>query len=636
MRVNNDKVDKGSSFSTVDEIIEQYENVDLLHGKLAISELLDVRITLIDKNYEVIHTSENSEKIIGYSFDDFKLLETFGYIHPDDRAKVIAMFKKFNEMGISEHIYYRIFRPSGEMCWIKGMAKQLLDKKTKKQKGIILFEFDFSYALSIANQKPINDESQYKVFLETIRVPILFMKNNAMVWATKIWSKFFGINLEELKNKSLEILFTSQDDYAKFLLECNQKLKTDGQLTYHTSLNTRDNKSSKVDIYAYTIEDNNLAKGILFFFLDVTEIEELLYIKDQLIGYYRSIMNNSEAAIIRIENQKIMWYNKATEDIFQYNKDELINNDFSVLFQTKEGTKRLISEINKKILANRNLVGEIQCIRKDRYPISLAIRVIPITYQKTNEFFIYLEPVSEIKQLANQLREEKGELEYYSDLLFHDVKNYCQDALSQIDLSILKMDKSPDEAKQRQRKSQIEILRIAELINNMDKFFRIKRRGYELQAYDVYLAIEKAKSKITSKFDNRTIVIDHNLSPQKHLTLGNELLQDVFLNLLDNIVIHDNNPEVLINIKIDTSEEKDDYWSIEFNCNSSLKGLDFDKYLDSKVTKIDGSVYSSGFGLTLAKSIVESLNGSIKLSDEIKDEQKCSIVIDIPKQTASE
>jgi PAS domain S-box-containing protein len=629
MRANDNKLDEGITSITMDEILKNFENEELFQGKITLlSDLLNARITLINNKYEILFTTDNSEEIIGYSFEDFKLLDTLGYIHPTDRAKVASILENFDKRGISKSVFYRIFKPSGELCWIRGVTKQILDV-TNVQKGIILIETNLSNDLdNIQHRK--SDDNQFEKLLETIKVPILFMRNNAIVWATKIWSGFFGYKLEDVRNQSVEMLFKSQDDYANFLLDCNQKLKLEGALTYHTELVAKNGKKSNIDIYAYTIEDNNLAKGILFFFLDVTEIEELMHLKDETINLYRSIVNNSDALVLRVENQKIIWNNKSVEETLLYDDDELVGKDLSILFQTKDACNKFLSDIRKKFLEKTNLLGEIQCIRKDRYPINLTIRAIPVSYQISNAFFLYLEPISELRQLVNDLRDEKSELEYYSDLLFHDVKNYCQDALSQIDLSLMKMDNTPDEAKQRQRKSRIDILRIAELINNMDKFFRIKRRGYELKSYDVYLAAEKAKTRITSKFDHRKIVIEHNLKPQNHYTIGNELLDDVFLNILDNIIMFNTDSEVQITMNVTSSEVHNDYWSVKFSSLKPLKGMEIEKLLSGRFSKTEGSVYGSGFGLTLAKSIIESLNGYIRYSDQTK-EQKPAIVIEIPK-----
>ncbi|NHJ41364.1 MAG: PAS domain S-box protein [Asgard group archaeon] len=631
MRVNENKKDKSFSYNKSQEkILSLFEDMDVIKLTASFSGLLNVRITLLDKNSEIIYTSNNSEEIIGYSFEDFKLLATFGFIHPDDRDKVIANFNQFNSDGYSSSIIYRIFKPSGEMRWIRGKAQKFVDKETNKQIGTIIMEFDITEEINLIHDLPLSEESQYKTFIELIKVPILYMRNNAIVWATKVWEKFFGYKLNEVKNQSIEMLFKTQDDYANFLLKCNQTLKSEGSITYNTELISKTDVQSKIDIYAYTIDKNNLSKGILFFFLDVTDIEELKYIYDKTIEFYRSTADNLNALFIRIENLKIIWNNKFTEEFLLYDNNELIGESFEILFQTKDTSKRLLTEVNKKIIENKNLVGEIQCIRKDRMPVNLSFRSIPIYHQKINDFILLMEPISELRQLVNNLRDERSELEYYSDLLFHDVKNFCQDSLSQLDLSLLKMDESPSEAKQRQKKSRIGILRIAELVNNMDKFFKIRRSGYELFSYDIYMAVEKAKTKILSKYDHRKILIKNNLDPQKCHTLGNELLEDVFLNLLDNIIMLDRISDVSINISIKSSEENKKNWLLEIRSSNPDVAIELNKYFKSKLSKTEGGVYGIGFSLTLAKTIIESMNGLIKISEK-EDKQFTTLFIEIPK-----
>jgi len=351
------------------------------------------------------------------------------------------------------------------------------------------------------------------------------------------------------------------------------------------------------------------------------------------IDFFKSIMNNSESLIMNVAQQKIIWVNHAVEKVLHYPLNEISGEDISILFQTKDAAKELISEMNKIFITRRNFVGEITCIRKDRMPIPFRIQISPVSYEEKAGYILVLEPLSDLKQLVNTLRQEKGELEFYSDLLFHDVLNLCQDALSQIDLSLIKVESNPADSIIKQRKSRIEILRIAELIANMDKFFRIRRKGYELITFDINVALEKAMESIHDKFDTRKITIKHNLKSKKYFTLGNELLRDAFYNILDNSVMYDRNDEVIIDINITTSEDFDGYWRIEFMDNGPGIGEEMKKYLFDRYARSKGTIHGSGFGLTLVKAIIESFNGYVSVKDRKNvDKAKGSVfVIDIPK-----
>ncbi|MGC9781067.1 MAG: PAS domain S-box protein [Candidatus Heimdallarchaeota archaeon] len=608
-----------------------FDDQEIVLWANAFRDILDIRISLIDSNKELIFTTDNSVDVIGYSLEDFKLLTIFGYIHPDDREKVRLNFNDFNDNNISNPLVYRIFKPNGEMRWIRGIAQKFLNNETKTEIGTTIVEFDVTD--QIKPNEFDSEEGIFRTLIELIRTPILFMKNNQIYWTSKNWQKFFGYTHNEVKNNSIEFLFKNQDCFAKFLFDCNKILKIEGELLHQAEFVTKKKVSHLFDVRIYTIDKNNLSKGVLLFFVDVTQENSINQTKDETIDFYENIVENFETIILRIENKKIIWVNKLVQSILQYKTDELIGMNLDILFQTKDALKELINEINKAFLDNRNFVSEITCIRKDRMPLSFLARATNVSYEEKLCYILVLDPVSDLRQLINELRDEKSELEFYSDLLFHDVKNLCQDALSQIDLSLLRMETNPSESESRQRKSMIEILRIAELITNVDKFFKIKRKGYEIQSYDIRKSLERAIEKIQTKFDHKKVTISHNLKSGRFFTLGNELLDDAFFNIFDNAVMYDRNPEVIIDFQISTSDNIDGYWKIEFLDNGPGIGNEMKKFLFDRFARSKGTIHGSGFGLTLVKAIIESFNGHISVKDkDEKNRSKGSIfIIEIPK-----
>lgn len=632
MRINKDILDEEKT-SSLSQKITKYVDIlnehDVVLWASMFEELINIRITLIDLNNELLYTTQNSEKVIGYSFEDFQLLTTFGYVHPDDRNSVKEIFSKFKPDGYSIPLVYRVFKPSGEMRWIRGIAQEFKESEAEKRIGTLIVEFDITEEFMPI--KAISDDRDFEIMINVIKTPVLFMKNNQIFWSSQNWQKFFEYKHNEVKNQSLEFLFKSQDEYAKFLLACNRDLKSKGESFFEGFLKTKSNLEIPVRIHGNTIDRNNLSKGILLFFKqhEPRSVETTV----NAVDFFKSIMNNSESLILSVVDQKITWINNAVERILQYSAEILTGENIGILFQTKDAAKELISEMNKIFITRKNYSGEITCIRKDRMPLPFSVQMSPISYEEKAGFILVLDPLSDLRQLVNTLREEKGELEFYSDLLFHDVLNLCQDALSQIDLSLLKVESNPTDSIIKQRKSRIEILRIGELIANMEKFFRIKRKGYDLSSFDISIALEKAIEAIQDKFEPRKVTVTHNIKSTKYFTLGNELLRNAFFNILDNAVMYDRNDEVAIDITITTSDDFDGYWRIEFLDNGPGIGVEMKKFLFDRYARSKGTIHGSGFGLTLVKAIIESFNGYISVKDrDAKDQSKGSIIIiDIPK-----
>ncbi|NHJ87906.1 MAG: PAS domain-containing protein [Asgard group archaeon] len=610
-----------------------FTDFKLLSAIQNLTPILEIRLSLIDLNNELLFTSNNSEDVIGYSFDNFKMLSTFGYVHPDDREKVIQTFTKFTGKN-SRSIIYRIFKPSGEMRYIRGIANKFIDEDSKKIIGTILLEFDLTVDL-LSMVLPETDEANFKEIINFVDLPMLFLKNNNIFWTSQSWQDAFEYSLNDIKSKSIDFLFKNQDDYAQFLLECNKTLKGKGSMEFETQLITATKNNKLTTITAHAFDKNNLSKGIFMTFLDTKVIdfsnqEEII----EKLKVYDSLVNTLEEVMFKVENMKIEWVNDFITEMLLYTKNEVLDEDLSFLFQTKESYKHFINEMNKRFINNKPFVSEIKCIRKDRKPISFKARAVVLNEEKPSSFILILEPVDELRRLVNILREERSEIDFYTDLLFHDAKNYCQDALLQIESSLMKMETNPSETITKQQKAKYEILRIAELISNMDKFFKVKRMGFEIQRIDLYTSIEAAIKRIKDKYDLREIVINHSLEPSLYYVKGYDLLRDAFFNILDNAVISDRSDIVTIDIVISSSGEFDDYWKIEFLDKGPGIGDDLKKFLFDRYTRSKGSVHGSGFGLTLVKAIIDSLSGRVSVENrDPKDQRKgTKIIVELPKE----
>ncbi|MBN1331064.1 MAG: PAS domain-containing protein [Candidatus Heimdallarchaeota archaeon] len=613
-----------------------YDDIEIIHWAQTYENLIDFRITLVDSNFEVIYTTENSERVIGYTQDDFKLLATFGYVHPDDRIKVKETFQTLDQDGYSESIMYRIFMINGTQRWIRGKAQQFLDEKTGKRIGTIIIEFDVTPELKQIENLDLPEDSFFKSLLELMKTPALFIMNNNIIWATINWQKYFGYSLHEVKNKSTELIFSSKDDYANFLLIAGKDLKKDGVLYFQTILQRKNKEKIKSEILAYPVDQKNLSRGILVFFIDFSVLTSKFKKPNDDKELYDKIINNFEEVILGVKNDHITFANNAVKKYLLYEPSELIGQNLSVLFQTKDVYNNFLSDINKAFLKNNNYKNELIINRKDRLPLAIYAKASPISFTERNGYALLIEPIGYMRQLINTLRDEKSELEFYSDQLFHDVKDLCQNAFSQIDLSIMKLESSPNDiayAIERQSQSKIVISRIAELITNMDKFFTVRRKGYEFGQLDLFQAIETTKKKIISKFDRRKITINYNLKPQKFNIFGNELIEDVFINILENSLMYNRKQDITIDIKIHDSTEYNDYWRIEFIYENPEIAFEMKKFMNVGYAKDSHSISGSGFGLTLVKAIIESMNGYLTIEANPNSVQKIGslIIFDIPK-----
>jgi two-component system CheB/CheR fusion protein len=149
------------------------------------------------------------------------------------------------------------------------------------------------------------------------------------------------------------------------LQECREVLKTDKPL--EREIKTEDLKYYLRRILPYRKTDNNI-NGVVITFIDLTQrrnSEEVQRLKDarhfaevfEGAERLRAIHNAAADAIITIDLQgNIESINRATEGLFQYNSEELIGKNISLLMPFLVSTDQDEEQETSKIVADR-LIG---------------------------------------------------------------------------------------------------------------------------------------------------------------------------------------------------------------------------------------------------------------------------------------
>jgi len=594
-----------------------------------LGKIHNLRFSVIDNNGELLHCSENSPEIIGYSKEDFNFLATFGYIHPDERNQVIVNYHTIQKDGFSHPIIYRIFTPKGEMKWIRGIAKSLIDPTTKKVVGKTIFEFDMTAEISRLSNLNKDNESFFKSIIDLINTPFVFLKNNIILWVNKAWEKSFGYSFNAVKNQQLDFLFQEQKDYANFLLEINEKRRLNQQIYLKVKLKTKDGIKLKRTLSVIPKSKDNLSQGLLILIIDIEGLSKHLGIENEDLHFLRSIFDNYDGVIIQIKKNRIKYVNKTIERMLLYTPQELIGQDLDVFFNTKEAYKKFLARVRNEFAKNKNFNDEVLLYRRDHRPTPFTARISPVSFDKTEDYLIALNPISDLKELVNELRREKSELENYNDLLFHNIKNLCQDALSQLEITLMQLESKPQIAQERLNKAKNVILQINELTLNMEKYLKLTKRGFDLKRYDLYKAITEGQQKLNQKYQPRSFKIIHNIKPKKYLTKGNELIDELFYNIFEKAIIYNNQKEVVLEVGIVDSPNLDDSWDISIEINDPKLNKELRSFFETEVES-EGEFKGSDFNLNLMTTIIESFDGKINYQ-ALEESQKGVLIISLPK-----
>ena len=226
---------------------------------------------------------------------------------------------------------------------------------------------------------------------------------------------------------------------------------------------------------------------------------------------------------------------------------------------------------------------------------------------------IYVLDITKRKRAEEELNEAKMQAELYLDLMGHDINNMHQVALGYLELA---RDLPPGEEQARFLDKPVEVLqRSAQLIQNVRKLQKLKDGVFQTQEVDVCEVLRDVQREFGAVPD-KAITLNTNRCEQC-MVRANELLHDVFANLVSNAIKHTRDHTNII-IDMDVLKDKGKKYCrvmIEDDGPGILddfKGVIFNRTLRG-TTKTKGM----GLGLYLVKSLVDSYGGQVWVEDRV-------------------
>ncbi|MCK4287058.1 MAG: GHKL domain-containing protein, partial [Candidatus Lokiarchaeota archaeon] len=309
---------------------------------------------------------------------------------------------------------------------------------------------------------------------------------------------------------------------------------------------------------------------------------------------------------------------------------EVLPKDVGDLF--KNALYQTMSTKNPQIIDYSLMIGdslgyfEARNLFFDENAIAIFIR--NITERKNAE--------EKQKQSELKYREAYDRAELYKDLFYHDINNILSNIKLSIDLSEKYLDKP---GKEREIKELYEVVRDqfgrgAKLINNIRKLSNLENLKSSLKSVDVNKVLKDAINYIKKSPQSRDINIKIETPKKKIFTNANELLIDVFDNILINAVKYNENLKNEVLIKT-SRESKNNIQYIKFEFIDNGIGISKKRkevIFQKRFSKEKGSK-GMGFGLTLVKKIIESYKGEIWIEDKVEGDytQGSNFVLLIPE-----
>ena len=241
-----------------------------------------------------------------------------------------------------------------------------------------------------------------------------------------------------------------------------------------------------------------------------------------------------------------------------------------------------------------------------------------------------------LNKSKNKFEDAYNRAEFLMDLIAHDINNILQIILLRVNncqKSIDSAEKSK-ELEESLKSIETQVMGGAKLISNVIKFSRLEDEEITLEKFEILPLLEKKVGQIKELFQNKDLSIQIKSTEDHIYAYANDLLGEVFENLLFNAIKHNINMPLEILIRLTREHIKNTpYIKMEFIDNG--KGI-----VDSrKETLFQGdfsfkrSVNGMGLGLSLVKKIIDLFKGKIWVEDRVKGDHTkgCNFIILLPE-----
>lgn len=403
-----------------------------------------------------------------------------------------------------------------------------------------------------------------------------------------------------------------------------------GVVTIITDITERMKKEKELkDLYR---ESEESRRALLSILEDVTETERALRKSQER---FQDIVKNTGDWIWEVDgNGRYTYSNEIVERVLGYKPEEVLGKFFYDFFHpdVRDKLKKKAFEAFEK---KEPFIGFVnQNVHKDGHTVILETSGVAIM-KEDGSLIGYRgvdRDITQRKQMEDELKDSLQQSEFLLDLMSHDLNNINQAILSSLEL-ILTGEYPPTNFPRFLNLAVAEVHRSKSLVSNVKKLIFLREHRWRKKKTRTLPVLKRAIIQVERDFPRKDIIISIKARKEERLTAADELLHDLFYNILHNAARFDRHKEVVVDIGV-TSDKG--YWRFEFKDRGP--GIPDERKQEVFFrTKVRGDGHrGSGLGLTLVKGIIDRYKGKVWVEDRIKGkpEKGSNFIILLPKYGA--
>jgi len=466
--------------------------------------------------------------------------------------------------------------------------------------------------------------------IQSTDVGIIFLDLNLNIKRfTPPITKILNIIDTDLGRPLLHI--TSNLNYNYLINDALEVIKN--QQPKNLDVEDKDGKWYNIRILPYKTL-NKIVDGVTISFLDITQIKKANQMTEEAREFSDNIIKTiREPLLILDSNFRIISANHSFYETFLVSKKET---EGKILFDLGSGQwdipelRVILEEILPKSLEfeDYEVTHEFQIIGKKI--MFLNARKLNSINVNSELILLAFEDITSFRETEEKLK--NSEIRYknafdltnfYKDLFAHDMSNILQSIISTVEYYD-KLQKDESDKNYLVENLTNLISKASVLIANVRKLSKIENPNATIGPIKISDVLKKATKNIKDSFKSRKLNLEISGLTDDMFIQGDDLLIDIFDNLLHNSVNYsDKKRELEIKIKISEVEaEGTDFIQMEFIDNGIGISDDNKNKIFTQNNNKDIHSKGMGMGLSLVKRIIDKYKGKILVEDRIKGNYK--------------
>ncbi len=270
----------------------------------------------------------------------------------------------------------------------KGNLDAKIDIKSIDEIGTLANAFNnMAHVLKTSTAKIQLEKYRFQQLYENAPIGIaLLSKDDRIIQINKTFLSIFNYPLEEIKGKKLDELIVPSE-YFKEAVALSTDALQNGISEKETIRKRKDGSLINVHAYGVPIIIEGEIAGLYKLYEDITQRKQ----SEEALRFQNEIMTNMTEAlyVVRLEDNVIVYANSNFEQMFGYEKNELLVKHVSIInAPTEKRPEETAEEIRDGIIKNNFWRGEVNNIKKDGTPFWCYANVSVFDHSTFGKVFV--------------------------------------------------------------------------------------------------------------------------------------------------------------------------------------------------------------------------------------------------------